>query len=403
MQNAYRNYYRFQLPLLVNSITSVYNHCSIICCTYITAFKESPCRTNHIIQSGIQIIPSIYRYQNSCHVTLIKRSCVIILGVLVNKYHILRLTFREYFLSVIPAIIIDHKPRSIFIIFHELIYRLLISAIILYSTAIVKAYIAYVCNLLGFNIFSCCNDIIIEIFLRRFIAIRSDANLVGMMNFLINVPLFLIGYRVMSRRFCIKTMLSVAVQTLLLSVLPPLKAPLVEDVLLNSIFGAILCGVGVGYALRGSGCCGGMDIACMCLVKKYPDFKSGRLSIYVNAVLFSVCLFLFDLETTMYSIIFVAILYTVADRFHDQNINVAALIFTDVSTVQTEILQKMGRGVTFWNGYGAYTNHPKKILFCAVNKYEIGELQEIIHEQDPNAFVTFFVGPLIHGGFEKRL
>lgn len=123
---------------------------------------------------------------------------------------------------------------------------------------------------------------IIEIFLRRFIAIRSDANLVGMINFLINVPLFLIGYRVMSRRFCIKTMLSVAVQTLLLSVLPPLKAPLVEDVLLNSIFGAILCGVGVGYALRGSGCCGGMDIACMCLVKKYPDFKSGRLSIVMS-------------------------------------------------------------------------------------------------------------------------
>lgn len=104
---------------------------------------------------------------------------------------------------------------------------------------------------------------IIEIFLRRFIAIRSDANLVGMINLLINVPLFLIGYRVMSRRFCIKTMLSVAVQTLLLSVLPPLKAPLVEDVLLNCIFGAILCGVGVGYALRGSGCCGGMDIACI--------------------------------------------------------------------------------------------------------------------------------------------
>ena len=104
---------------------------------------------------------------------------------------------------------------------------------------------------------------IIEFFLRRFMAIRSDANLVGMINLLINVPLFLIGYRVMSRRFCIKTMLSVAVQTLLLSVLPPLKAPLVEDVLLNCIFGAILCGVGVGYALRGSGCCGGMDIACI--------------------------------------------------------------------------------------------------------------------------------------------
>ena len=244
---------------------------------------------------------------------------------------------------------------------------------------------------------------IIEYCLRRLVVIPRDINIVGIINFIINIPLFLIGYRIMSRKFCLKTLLSLIVQAAVLSLFPPLKAPLVEDPLLNCIFGALLCGVGVGFALRSSGCCGGIDIACMCLVKKHPDFKTGRLSLCFNAVLFSICLFLFDLKTMMYSIVFVAILYTVADRFHDQNINVAALIFTETNTLQQEIMSGMGRGVTFWKGFGAYTNHPKNILFCAVNKYEIGDLQGIIHRQDPHAFVTFFEGPMIHGGFEKRL
>lgn len=244
---------------------------------------------------------------------------------------------------------------------------------------------------------------IVEYFLRKLITLPEELNIVGIINFLINIPLFFLGYQIMSRQFCIKTGISLIVQTAILSLLPPLKAPLVDDALLNCIFGAILCGVGDGFALRSSGCCGGIDIACMCLVKKHPDFKTGRLSIYFNAVLFSICLFLFNLKTTMYSIVFVAILYTVADKFHDQNINVAALIFTETKTVQEEIMKKMGRGITFWKGFGAYTNHPKNILFCAVNKYEIGQLQEIIHSQDPQAFVTFFEGPMIHGGFEKRL
>lgn len=244
---------------------------------------------------------------------------------------------------------------------------------------------------------------IIAYFLGQLVSLPESVNIVGIINFLINVPLFIIGYKIMNRDFCIKTVVSLIVQALILSALPPLKAPPVADALLNCIFGAILCGAGVGFALRSSGCCGGIDIACMCLVKKHPDFKTGRLSIYFNAVLFGICLFLFNLETTMYSIVFVAILYTVADRFHDQNINIAALIFTENEGVQTRILHQMGRGVTFWKGFGAYTNRSKQILFCAVNKYEIQQLQEIIQTEDPNAFVTFFEGPMIHGGFEKRL
>ncbi|MDO4500096.1 MAG: YitT family protein [Erysipelotrichaceae bacterium] len=241
---------------------------------------------------------------------------------------------------------------------------------------------------------------IIDYFLSKTLNI---SNKVGIINFLINVPLFLFALKIMNKEFCFKTIVSLIIQTLILSVLPPLKAPLVDDILLNCLFGAMVCGMGVGIALRSSGCCGGIDIACMCIVKKHPDFKTGQLSIYINAVLFSICFFIFDLQTTMYSIVFVAILYTVADKYHDQNINVAALIITDHDEIKEIIMKQMGRGVTFWHGFGAYTGNSKQILFCAVNKYEISEIRHIVTDNDPKAFITFFEGPMIRGGFEKRL
>ncbi len=233
--------------------------------------------------------------------------------------------------------------------------------------------------------------------------LSSMLNLLGIINFLLNVPLFLIAYRIMNKDFCIKTLLSVAIQTVLLSILPPLSKPLVDDMILNVVFGAMICGTGVGIALTGSGCCGGTDIATVCLVKKKPDLKSGKLSIYFNIILFSICLCIYDLATIMYSTVFVGILYTVADYFHSQNINVTVLIFTKNPNVKKEIMTEMGRGVTYWNGIGAYTEQGTEVLYVAINKYEEGQIERIIQENDPHAFVTYAQGAKIHGGFEKRL
>lgn len=97
----------------------------------------------------------------------------------------------------------------------------------------------------------------------------------------------------MNKEFCFKTIISLIIQTVLLSILPAIKEPIVEDALLNVAFAAIICGIGVGLALRSSGCCGGIDIATVCLVKKNPDFKAGQLSIIFNVVLFGICLFIY--------------------------------------------------------------------------------------------------------------
>lgn len=244
---------------------------------------------------------------------------------------------------------------------------------------------------------------LIEYAIKHLLPVPDGMNLLGIINFTLNIPLFIMAYTIMNRDFCIKTLVSLAIQTVLLSLLPAVNAPVVEDMILNVVFGAMICGIGVGLALSGSGCCGGMDIATVCLVKKKPDFKTGQVSIYFNIVLFGICLFVYDVKTIMYSAVFVGILYTVADHFHYQNINVTALIFTKEPMVKQRILKEMGRGVTCWKGEGAYTSTDCEVLFVALNAYEESQIEQIIHETDPHAFVTYQSGAKVHGGFEKRL
>ncbi len=244
---------------------------------------------------------------------------------------------------------------------------------------------------------------LLEYAIKHLLPVPDGMNLLGIINFTLNIPLFIMAYTIMNRDFCIKTLVSLAIQTVLLSLLPAVNAPVVEDMILNVVFGAMICGIGVGLALSGSGCCGGMDIATVCLVKKKPDFKTGQVSIYFNIILFGICLFVYDVKTIMYSAVFVGILYTVADHFHYQNINVTALIFTKEPMVKQRILKEMGRGVTCWKGEGAYTSTDCEVLFVALNAYEESQIEQIIHETDPHAFVTYQSGAKVHGGFEKRL
>ena len=224
---------------------------------------------------------------------------------------------------------------------------------------------------------------LIDYFIHNFLVLPKSLNTLGMINLLMNIPLFIFGYKIMNKEFCFKTIISLIIQTVLLSILPAIKEPIVEDALLNVAFAAI--------------------IATVCLVKKNPDFKAGQLSIIFNVVLFGICLFIYDIKIIMYSIVFVAILYTTADKFHLQNINVAVLIFTKNKEIKEAIMKQMGRGVTYWMGKGAYTETDQEILYVAINKYEIQQLNKIVSSLDPKAFVTLAQGPMVHGGFEKRL
>ena len=100
---------------------------------------------------------------------------------------------------------------------------------------------------------------IIEYFIVKMVPSLGHMNLVGIINFMINIPLFIMGFKIMNKEFCIKTVISLVVQTITLSILPKQSIVIMPDMLSNCIFGALMCGIGVGLALQSSGRrrCGG--------------------------------------------------------------------------------------------------------------------------------------------------
>lgn len=235
------------------------------------------------------------------------------------------------------------------------------------------------------------------------IQIPKQFDIAGIINFIINIPLFIMAYKSISRKFFIKTLLCVIVQTISFSLIMIPSTPILDDVLASCVIGGLIGGFGIGLALRSSGSGGGLDILGVYFTKKFSNFSVGKLSLIVNAFVYIGCAVLFDVSTAIYSIIYMACFSLVVDKTHYQNINITCMIFSKQDQIQDVILRETGRGVTFWKGAGAYTKTDTYIMVTVINKYEISQIKKIIYKHDPHAFVIFNEGMNVSGNFEKRL
>lgn len=235
------------------------------------------------------------------------------------------------------------------------------------------------------------------------IQIPKQFDIAGIINFIINIPLFIMAYKSISRKFFVKTLLCVIVQTISFSLIMIPSTPILDDVLASCVIGGLIGGFGIGLALRSSGSGGGLDILGVYFTKKFSNFSVGKLSLIVNAFVYIGCAVLFDVSTAIYSIIYMACFSLVVDKTHYQNINITCMIFSKQDQIQDDILRETGRGVTFWKGAGAYTKTDTYIMVTVINKYEISQIKKIIYKHDPHAFVIFNEGMNVSGNFEKRL
>lgn len=235
------------------------------------------------------------------------------------------------------------------------------------------------------------------------INLPQSVDMAGIINFIMNIPLFILAYRSISKTFFTKTLLCVIAQTLSMTLITIPSVAILDDTLAACLIGGLICGFGIGLALRSGGSGGGLDILGVFFTKKFANFSVGKLGIIVNVFVFGVCAWLFNIEIAIYSIIYTACMLMVLDKIHYQNINMTAMIFTKNEHIKEKILRETGRGVTYWIGAGAYTKSDTQILMTVISKYEIGLLKKIIYETDPQAFVIFTEGSDISGNFEKRL
>ena len=233
----------------------------------------------------------------------------------------------------------------------------------------------------------------------------GDYDIAGILYFLSNIPILLYARGILGRKFVLKTVVCTMAFSLFYSVIPAPSTMVVNDTLTACLLGGILTGVGSGLVLTCGGSGGGLDVIGLCLSKKGSRFTVGRFSMTFNAFLYALCLILFTTETAIYSVIYNFASAMVVDKAHQQNISVQALIFTRAGERELGrvIMDELGRGVTWWEGVGAYTGENVHVLCVCLSKYEIEELFHTVHEMDPHAFITLQEGVRIYGNFQKKL
>ena len=247
-------------------------------------------------------------------------------------------------------------------------------------------------------------DQLIRLLLIGFLHIPEIPGLdyMGIIYFAINIPLFFMAYKVMGRKFCITTLISIAMASAFLAVIPVPAVPIVEDRILASVVGGLGSGVGAGLVLRAGSSQGGQDVIGVCLAKTHPNFKVGTIGIIISVCIYTICLFIYDIPTVLYSVIFAVVTGLGIDRVHVQNIKQECMIFTKKPGLRDAILHDLNRGVTIWEGEGGYTGENTQVLVTVISKYEEPHLREIIARHDENAFMIISDNIRVVGLFQKR-
>lgn len=233
----------------------------------------------------------------------------------------------------------------------------------------------------------------------------GGADIAGILYFLSNIPILLLGYKTLGPRMAFKTIACTVSFSFFYSIIPTPSVPIVDDYLTSVMLGGIIVGTASGIVLTCGGSGGGLDIVGLCLSKRGSRFTVGKFSLSFNIVLYTACLILFSPEIAIYSVIYTFFNAMVLDRMHQQNVSVQAMIFTkeDEKELGRFIIEKLGRSVTYWEGVGAYSGKGLHVLVVCVSKFEIEELLHAVHARDEHAFVTVQERVRVFGNFVRKL
>ena len=221
----------------------------------------------------------------------------------------------------------------------------------------------------------------------------------GLINFLLNLPLLIIGLLKLGKRFIGYTILSVVVLSVSLYVIPVYDIS--DEPILGSLFGGVLAGVGVGIIFRASGSSGGFDIIAMLLAKK-RDFPLGSIISFMNAVVVLISGFVFSWDAALLTLLSIYASGKAIDMVHTNNIKLTLMIITSKGDdMKKQLLATLYRGITIMDGEGAYTGENRKVLITVITRYQLSDVKNIINEVDSHAFVNITETKEVIGMFHR--
>lgn len=209
----------------------------------------------------------------------------------------------------------------------------------------------------------------------------------GIVFFVLNVPLFVIGWKVLGRTAFAYTILGTVALSVFLSVFEGVLPLPMDDRLLASLYAGVAVGVGLGIIFRYGGTTGGIDIIARVL-QKYMGISMGRTLFFGDMLVIAASLIYLNLESAMYTLVAVFIAARVIDFFQDGAYAGKALtiISNHADAIAKQILE-LGRGVTLLAGKGAFSGEQKQVVYVVVSRNEVMRYKSIVQEIDPHAFV----------------
>jgi len=225
----------------------------------------------------------------------------------------------------------------------------------------------------------------------------------GIFIFILNIPFFFLGYKQIGKTFALSTLFGITILSIFTSLLHNVDA-ITPDLLLATVFGGIVLGMGVGLVIRNGGSLDGSEILAILFNKSLP-FSVGEIIMIINLVIFTVAGFVFSWEQAMYSFLAYFIAFKTIDiviQGLDESKSVF-IISEKVEDIGDAIMDRLGRGVTYLHGEGAYTGDNKKIIFTVITRLEEAKLKSIVEEIDDHAFLAVGNIAEVRGGrFKKK-
>jgi uncharacterized membrane-anchored protein YitT (DUF2179 family) len=210
----------------------------------------------------------------------------------------------------------------------------------------------------------------------------------GVFIFIFNLPFVIIGYRQIGKTFAFSTVFSVICLSIGVSLFTPVPG-VTQDILLATIFGGIILGVGVGLIIRNGGSLDGTEIIAIILDKR-SAFSIGEIVMFFNLFILGSSGLIFGWDRAMYSLIAYFIAFKTIDiTVEGLDESKAVIIVSEKNKdISDAIMARLGRGVTFLEGKGAYSGNEMNVIYVVLSRLEIAKLKSIVNGFDEDALIT---------------
>jgi len=211
---------------------------------------------------------------------------------------------------------------------------------------------------------------------------------IGITMLVINIPLFLAGIKIMGMSFGIRTIYGIVSLSVFTDLLQPHMTALTDDLLLASIYGGVVGGVGLGIVFRSRGTTGGTDLIAS-LINYFTGITVGEGLLIADGVVVALAGIFFNLEVALYAAVTIFITSQTIDVVQEGlNFKKGVLIISDkAEKINQMVVNDLNRGITEFEAKGGYTGDRKRVLLCIISRSEVSELKKAVSQIDQEAFV----------------